>query len=241
MAILNVLDLITDTMVLIGALNQGESPNGSEAAQVFSAINRRIDQWNAKRLNLYATTEQTLALQGNKQTYQIGTGAADFPVTRPFIQHARVTIGISGVVLPIELIGSAEWNAIEEPGLTGQRPLKMWCDYGWPIALLRIWPIPSGACSLLIEGWSLLTQYAALTDLLNFPPGYLQPFQYKLAVDIAPSFVRQIDPTIIDTAMRAEGDIELLNATLIRGVAPSPVPDQAPLPPNAIPNTSPSQ
>ncbi len=233
----NVLDLIIDTMVLIGALNQGETPNGSESSQVFSAINRRLDQWNGRRLNLYATSEQTFPLVAAQQAYQIGPSAADFNVpVRPFIQHARVTIGFN-VQLPLELIGSSEWNAIEERGLTGNRPMKMWCDYGWPIATLRIWPVPASTASLILETWTQLTKFLALTDLLNFPPGYLQPFQFMLARDIAPSFQRQIDPTIVDSADKCERDIELLNSMLIRGAAPSPIPDQAPVPPNAIPMT----
>lgn len=228
-----VLDLITDIMTLIGAINQGQTPNPSEQAQVFFAINRRLDQWNGDSLYIYGVKEISGGLLGNVQSVQIGSSAAaPWNVQRPFIRHARIAIPGSTVQLPLQMISSGEWNAIEEPGLSGNRPQKMFVDYNWPVANMRFWPIPASAMTLYLEIWAQISQFNTITDPVVFPPGYLLPFEYMVASDVLPSFQRQIEPTtmqnIVTNAAGAAQKIQQLNSQLVQGIASGPVPDMKP-------------
>ncbi len=236
----SVLDLITDIASVMGWLPQGETPNASEAAQVFLGINRRLDQWNSQAMFIYAATEVILGLTANKQSYQIGPGALDFNLpSRPFIRHASMQLPGSRVRLPLELIGQADWNAIEERALTGDRTMKLYCDYKWPVANLNFWPTPSGGQSLFLYTWTPLTQYAALTDIVDFPPGYLMPFEYQVAMDLLSAFNRQMDPatiqSIVQNAAQSSAQIQQLNASLLLGVATGPVQEMPQLPPQSAP------
>ena len=237
---MTVLDLITDIFLQIGAINQGDTPNPSEQAQVFFAINRRLNQWTANALYIYGVTELTLPLVATKQSYLLGTGGADLNVSRPLIRHARQQLANSSVSLPVEVVGSAEWNAIEEPTLTGQRCQKIFPDYNWPVMTLKAWPVPSANTFLLLYVWTKLSQFATVTDTVDLPDGYLLPLEFQVCLDVWPSYSTQVNPAniqiIMQGAQMAEQTIQMLNAQLLTGRAAGPVPEMPALPVASMPN-----
>lgn len=235
-------DIISDMMTLMGVINQGETPNPSEQAFVFFALNRRIDQWNSRSTYIYGVVGLPLNLLATKQSYVLGLGG-DLNVERPLVRHASQAIAGSTVSLPVELIGASDWNAIEEPALTGQRVQKIFIDYNWPSANMKIWPIPAVNTTLTLWIWVRLTQFVSITDPVNFPDGYLMALEYQTCMDIMPGFARQIDPNTLATiqagAATAENDIQALNAQLLKGFAQGPIPDQPGPPPPVIPSVQP--
>jgi hypothetical protein len=56
-----------------------------------------------------------------------------------------------------------------------------------------------------------LTQPAALTTELAFPPGYLRAFTYNLAMEIAPEFGVEPSPQVQRIAMTSKRNIKRIN------------------------------
>ena len=242
---MTVLDFITDIFLQIGVINQGDTPNPSEQAQVFSAINRRTDLWSAASTFIYAVQEATLPLAATKGAYIVGLGGgADLTIARPFIRHARVQLPNSSVQLPIEIVGQADWNAIEEPTLSGQRPQKLFPDYQWPNMNLKCWPIPSlGGSSIIMEIWQTLAPFVSVTDTFNLPYGYWLALEFQVCLDIWPSYSSQVNPAnyqaIAQGAGMAEQIIQSLNAQLLTGRAAGPIPEMPPMPVQQVPQVQP--
>ena len=237
---MTVLDFITKVMLTLGCINQGDTPNNSEASQIFDATNLRLNLWTADALFIFGVTELTLPLLAATQSYEIGTGGITINAVRPMIRHARVQLPNSSVQLPMDVVGQAEWNAIEELSLTGQRPQKLFPNYNWPIMLAKVWPIPSVNMTAILQVWTQLVQFAAVTDPMDLPQGYLFALLYQVAYDVYPSFASQVPPTnlqiITQTAGMAEQTVRGLNAQYVTGRASGPVPEMAAAPVQPMPN-----
>lgn len=237
---MTVLDFITKVMLQLGCINQGDTPNASEAAQIFDATNMRLNLWSADSLFIYAVTEYQMSLTAGVQSYAAGAGALNINASRPLLRHGRVQIGGSTVWLPLELIGQSEWNAIEEPTLTGQRVQKAFPDYAWPVMTIKVWPIPSVNCSTIFDAWSKLVQFATVTDPMDLPDGYLFTLLFQVCLDVYPSFASQVPPTnlqiIMQNAAIAQQTLRALNADLLRGRAAGPVPESPSLSIQPMPN-----
>lgn len=214
-----VLDIITDALIDIGSLSQGETANASEAEYCRRKLNDLLDRSNADRLSIFNVGQKayTLVFSG-KSAYQIGVGAADFADPRPtLIQNARLIL--AGIGHPLELLNAAQWSAIAERGLIGNLPMKLYCDYGYPIANLNLWPIPSCASNTQLEifTWTPIAQFASINDTVSFPPAYIDYLKYGLAVKIAPSFGVPMDQmqAIIQIAAGAKQAVQNLNAQFL--------------------------
>lgn len=205
-------------MRLIGVLAQDETPAASEAQNCLVALNQLLDGWDAERLNVYKITEARYQLNGAKQSYQIGPGAADFNAARPvLIQTASIILPNSSVRNPMDLLSAVDWAAVPERALTGELPRKLYCDYAFPIATLNVSPIPSGNPQIELFSWMPLPLFVLLTDLVTFPPAYAKAIRYNLAVNIAPEFGVPVDQSIAAIALGEKDVVRKFNAGLLSG------------------------
>ena len=91
-----VLDLITDALVDLNAIQQGDTLNDEDGNIGFRRLNFLVDRGNVNRLLLHSVQDQVFPLQGGKSDYTIGlkTPAADFDQARPvLIQTASIIVG----------------------------------------------------------------------------------------------------------------------------------------------------
>lgn len=219
---MTVLDVITRALQIIGTLSVGQIPSADDAAVGLSNLNELLDGWNTELLNLYTTTVFTGNLINTQQSYAMGPSAADFNTLSPImIKSAHVIIPATSVRLPVSILSAVEWADLNEKGLTGFRPDKLYCDYAFPIANLNVHPIPNQTIALQIYLWSILAQFAAITDTVSFRPGYQEALQYNLAVKLAPQFGVAQDGTNVQLAGSYKQRMQELNA-----LAGFPVPAQ---------------
>ena len=210
-------DFITDVLVDIGALTQGQTPNPEESSFVFRSLNRMLDEWSADRTNLFTQTEAVLPLSA-KQTFQIGPGAADFPGSpRPTrIEKAAYIIPGTTIHEEVAVVNDAEWASIKERGRQGQLVEQLYCDYAYPFANLNVYPIPNNAGQLSIFMWSVLAQFVTLQDPFAFPTGYEPALLKALGVRISNSFHSPlVDQLYVASAQQARNAVRALNASLL--------------------------
>lgn len=219
---------ITELMTVIGILPQGETPNNSEAAAVFSELNIMIDQWNADGLSLFTLNDATYNLQNGVANYTIGSGGTLTGGVRPVrIRNAASIVG--GFSFPIKLIPSDEYNQIIEKNESAQAPRELYCDYAFPVANIKVWPVPAGSCQLRLFTWAPLSQFATLDDEMTLPPAYLSGLRFSLMLRVGPAFKAQVDPLLATQAVEARQTIQRYNAETL-GIAvnagQSPAPQQ---------------
>jgi hypothetical protein len=182
---MQVLDILTSAARLVGSLAPGETLNASETTDFFQRLNDRIDELNADRLNQLPPVATALAAASAKSTYTVGPAAADFPlVPRPvLIQSLSHTVG--GIEHDVELVSSDNFAAIRDRAATSVVVLKAFCDYGNPIATIKVWPVPSATPTFSMFAWTVIAQFATTFDTVTLPPGWAKFLQWDLAVQIA--------------------------------------------------------
>lgn len=205
-------DLITRAMILIGTITQGETASSDELADALYRLNTMLDGWNTDRLCLLTDRVVTGNFSGATQNYTIGTGGDIDTDPVLIIRVATVTIPGTTISQPLSILDSPKWAAIVERGLTGLLPDKLYCNYDFPLATLRIHPIPSGTIAFEMFLWSALTSDYDLADTIDLRPGYQEAIEYNLAVKLAPSFGVQLDPTVIQLAVSYKQQMRELNA-----------------------------
>ena len=240
-----VLDLVTDALVDLTAIQQGDSLSAEDADVGFRRLRFLIDRANTDRLLLHAITEQNFPLTSGKYQYAIGTGAADFSQPRPtLIQTASIILG--GIAHPLELATSTKWGAIREKGNSAILPTILYCDYRWPVATLSMNPAPNcvTGTALYLFFWEPLPQFQALTDVVNLPPAYRTWLKYSLALELALPFMKTPSDLLVQYAINAKADVRAFNAMQLNGMmdeATTGAIPQVPVPQSPQPPQAPSQ
>ena len=156
MAAIPLITFFNKTGELLNVLAQGEQFNADEAASILILFNQMVQELSTDRTNLFTTPEQTFSWTGGAATRTIGP-TGQFDTTRPvLIQTATVKIASGAISQALELLDVVRWQAIQEQGLTGVLPLKLYCDYAEPLAKLYLWPVPSGTLPFVITTWEAL-------------------------------------------------------------------------------------
>jgi len=211
------LDLITDALVTIGELGQGQTLSAEDGQYCLTRLNALLDTWSTERLSLYTVAKVTGLLVPAQQDYTIGlTAPAPFNVARPaLIQTASIII--AGITIPMNVATSKQWSAIKEKALTGVLPTDVYLDQGYPLAGLHVHPIPSGTPILEMYVWNVLAQLAGVSATFDFPPGYYSAVMYNLALEISPGYTKEPNPAIVAMAAQKKAAIQTLNAQILAG------------------------
>ena len=144
-----VLDLITDSMLEIGALGTGETPTNEEAQQCLNRLNRMLNSWNTERLTIYTISIAAYNLVANQQTYTIGPGGF-FNAPRPQkIEQANIILAGTDPPTrqPLSLFDDNMWSQIRVQNVPYTIPQALYNDGGFPLSTLYLWGYPTGESS----------------------------------------------------------------------------------------------
>jgi hypothetical protein len=159
-------------------------------------------------------------------TYTIGTGGT-FAYNRPVKIESAGLVRSNGVRHEMAIDTSMTWSQIPEKTVQGKLPLRLYCDYAYPQAALKVWPIPSEPCSLDLYVWNSLTAPMLIGDIVDLPPAYARALTYNLAVAVAPEFGKDPGPVIMGIAQQSKAEIMALNASMFAGTQDPPAPPAA--------------
>ena len=223
-----VLNLCTDALVDLTAIQQGDTLAAEDADIAFRKLGFIIDRGNADRLLMHALTNGIYPLSANKGAYTIGTAIpiSDINVPRPvLIQTGAIILGgdlqgVGGIRHDLELSTSVQWAAIRERSNSAILPTKLYCDYRWPVANLNFNPIPLCVLATWLElfSWEPVPQFAALTDTVDLPPAYRSYLEYNLALALALPYMKQPSQLLMEYAVNAKADVRAFNAMQLAGM-----------------------
>lgn len=206
------IELFREALSLTNSVGQDQQLTAQEAQDCLSIANDRLEEWSTQSLAIYGLDNQTFSLIPSQGQYTIGPGG-DWNTVRPIRINEPAYTVINGVSFPCVNIPLDQYNLISVKGQQQQFPFYYVFLNENPLAIIKLWPVPSTVLPITFSIDRVLTSLASLTTVLSFPPGYKQALKYQLAVDFAPMFGRNLAdyPTVVETAKTAFGNIKRAN------------------------------
>lgn len=192
-------DLIEQALIELMIYAPGDSIPGDEARYGLSKLTRLLDNLNADRQAVYANTFTAYTITPSLQPHTIGPSAATWTATqRPeTIDGANLilTTVSPSIRVPLSIRDKEWWLNQTVQGLTSSIPTDLYYDKAWPNGNVNIWPVPTVAYQVELLARIVIAQMA-LTDVVSFPPGYLDFIILTLAKDMAGGFEKSVSPDL---------------------------------------------
>jgi len=199
-------EIVKKSLQKLGALVKSESPSADEANDGFSSLNQLLESWSNDSATIPSRAWETFTLVSGQSTYTMGSGQT-FNTTRPTnIIQAYVRIG--GVDNDVDIINDTAYNEIPFKALTGV-PQFLNYDNANPTDNLRIYPVPASGYQLFILSEKPLTSFTTLDTVITLPPGWERALIYNLALELAPEYGVEPDPSIAAIAAKSLGLVRL--------------------------------
>lgn len=214
------LDIATDALFEIGVLGiDTPVPTAAQAQRCLRIANRELDAWAALKRFVYAVTFQQFTLTPNHQPHLIGPGpgltAADFTVPQRPVRVEGANLVLNNVApnvdLELTLRDRAWWNAQTVKSIATEVPTDLYYEPDWPNGSLFLWPVPTFAYGIRLELWTLIAQFAAITDTFSMPPAYRRAVVLTLAERACRPFGRPPMPDLITDAREARAALQTNN------------------------------
>ncbi len=207
-------DLVTASLLDLGALASGEACTAAEAADSFRALNLLLESWRLESLMVWSITTTTLTLTG-AASYTWGSGGTIASARPVHLDHAvqRQGSGASAVDFPLAIFTAEEYERIGLKALTSSIASGVYLDHSFPLASLFPWPIPPSGDTLVLYPWTPLTAFSSLDTTVALPPGYERALQSALAIEIAPMFRDcVVSPALAAKAVESKAALKVVNA-----------------------------
>jgi hypothetical protein len=211
-------DMISNSLMEIGALAQGETAAASDLAFGLSKLNRMLDLWNTRSLFVYCITNTSFPFSASQQSYTIGPAAtsADFTATRPVrIDRANLVLVSSTphVQTPLWVMNVDDYSSLRIPALSSTFPTRLYYQATYPKGTLWPWPYPTDVTNELeLYMWTALSEFATTASTVSLPPGYEEALTLTLAESMCPAYGKQIDPGLARFASQARANVQALNS-----------------------------
>ena len=210
-------DVVTASLQELGVLAAGEVANAGEASDALTMLNRWLDQKAAERLQIYTVTRETWILVPGFATYSVGPGGAQNMVRPVFVNEIQVLDYSMDphLELPLQLLTDAQYAAIPMKNFQSKYPQTAYYNPSYPLAEITFWPIPTSSTLFgVIYAATAVTQIATLDTVISMPPGYEIMLVKNLAIQLAPSYERQVSPLLVEQAREAIGIVKRSNKRL---------------------------
>jgi hypothetical protein len=205
-------DQINGAMRLIGMLAEGETPSAAASQDALSAMNQMIDSWNTERLSVFSTQDQIFTWPASTQSRTLGP-TGNFVGNRPVLLDDATYFrdAATNVSYGIKMINQQQYNGIAVKTVTSTYPQVMWVNMTYPDIEMYVYPVPLRPLEWHFVSIEELTQPATLATTLSFPPGYLRPFKFNLACEIAAEFGVEPSPQVQRIAMTSKRNLKRIN------------------------------
>lgn len=217
------LDLITDALVTIGEVSQGQTISPEDAAYCFTRTNAVLDSLSQEIGYIFNRSITPYALIPNQPSYAIGpTAPAPFNTARPTkIDAAQILLNVGGnnslSVKDLDIIDYAQYVEFSDKKASAQVAEKLYFDAAMPNGNLFLYPVPTCivATQLELTVWAQLQQLPSLTTVLQFPPGYYEMLVLVIGVAISPAYDKPVDPTTAGRADTCTKRIKSINELIL--------------------------
>ena len=205
-------DQINRALRLLGVLAEGETPTAQMSEDALVALNQMIDSWNTERLSVFNTQDQVFEWPAGEITRTLGP-TGDFVGNRPVLIDDATYYRDPGtnVSYGIKFINQQQYDGIAVKTVTSTYPQVCWVNMEFPNITMTVYPKPTRLLEWHIISIEELSQPAALTTELHFPPGYMRAFTYNLAMELAPEFGVEPSPQVQRIAMTSKRNLKRIN------------------------------
>ena len=200
------LDIISDALSELGVIGASETPNSDDAGFCLRKLNQVLQRWSNLRLNIPATSQISVTLNG-AASYTIGP-TGNVVASRPLKVLSAYAVDSGGIQHDVNVLPVSEWDRIAQKDITGGPPSDVWYEKTSTNGRIYVYPKSSGytlklRCQVLLE--SLM-----LNEEVTLPEGYESALTLQLALDIASAFNRQPSP---DTRTKAAAAVRVIKRT----------------------------
>jgi len=195
--------IVTRALRSLGVIDASDTPSAEDMAAGFEALNEMIDGWATQRWTIFVVTRTVYALTASQAAYTIGSGG-NFDQQRPLWIEGVSVIEDNTAAMPLEIpcgppLLLAQFQRIAQKSATSTFPYAIYYDHAWAAGLgtITVYPVPtSSLAALVLYTPTALSQFADLTTVYTFPPGYGLAIRLNLAKVLAPEFGRQLRPDL---------------------------------------------
>lgn len=122
-----------------------------------------------------------------------------------------------GLEWPVTILEQDDYEA----GLWSKALQSTYVEYVYleqtePVAILRVWPVPTVAHTLQLLPWAEHRPYEHWDHAIAWPSGYQRAFTTNLAVDLGPLYGVEASPTVQRIAEESKRLLGNVNATVGR-------------------------
>lgn len=212
-------DLIAGALSLLRVYAPGEQILDADAAQGFSVLNQMLDSWSNEALTTFAYKQYDFTLIGGQFRYSIGPGG-DINQARPI----RVLAGPGQAFLTdfngnrylVNVVPEDTWNQLWNWGATGNNvsnlPVTLYYDAQNPLGFINVNPVPTIGYTMSFMAYLAMVEFASLSALFAFPPGYERAIQTNLALELEAYFpTAVITPTLMKNAAMSKANVKRSN------------------------------
>jgi hypothetical protein len=208
-----VTDLIQAALRKGGVIASGETPGTSELNDGLQALQVMLRTMAAQKINVFASTSDTLALVSGVALYQWGpTGS--ITTTRPHQVLGAFVRDSENVDHHLEILAEGQYRNIAQKS-TQARPFSVFFKPTYPTALLYFFPTPFEVETVYFDSLKPFTEtssFDSLSAVLSFPVQYEEALIYNLWKRLAPEYGKVVSDDVKDTARDSLNSIITLNA-----------------------------
>ena len=197
-------DLIKTAAQKLGAVESGASLTAEEVNDGLNVLNSMLDAWAIERRYVYQIQQESLTWPSATTSRTIGA-SGNFNTTRPerieegtFFRDSNnndyhVTVTDNRMV----------YDQITVKSVTSTYPQILFYDKAYPLGILYVFPVPTGALTLKLNSWKILQSFASLTTDLSLPMGYRHAIEHNLAIELEPVFEMTAPDSVVRLANKS--------------------------------------
>ena len=218
-----VLTLITDALIALGVVAEGDPATAGQAQLGLRTLNRLLGAYSTDRLLIYAITRTTFTLVSGQASYTVGSGGG-INIARPAQMNgngAHVTYLDTTQNLPTEIglsmLTDDTYQAIVQKTYASAYPTAWYYNPTNPLGTLTVWPVPNvGTLTGVFYVPTAVSSSLAITDTLVLPPEWGRFLTMNLALELSIYFPGvRVSQELKDAAKESKGDVERTNTRLV--------------------------
>lgn len=203
---ISVLNIITEAAQLIGVVFKSETLAADEANDGLISLNDMLDSWSNDNLMTYGTTIESFPMTG-AASYTMGAGG-NFNTVRPINLNTAV-VRFGSVDYPLDIISEEQYQTeVALKSIASNIPQVLTYDSGYPLWTIKTYPLGMAGATLFLQSNKPLSNFAALTTIVDLPPGWKRALRYNLAVELAPQYGVDIPAAVAQIAKMSMGSIK---------------------------------
>lgn len=203
------LDIITDSLIDIGAIDPIEPLTADEASHGLRKLNEMLASWSLEPLAVYQILSEGFATVAGTASYTVGSGAT-WNTTRP-LRVESAFLRYSSTDYPLRILSREEYDRIALK--TSQfMPEALYFEPTVANAVVYLYGVPDAVYTVYLNSLKQLQSLALLTTTVVLPPGYLRAIKSNLSVELAPSYNRKVPDAVLAIARESKAAIKRLNS-----------------------------